>query len=65
MAAILNIIKTLKKLPAHLNIIFISKSFMGVIFRKHSVSQLTCSDWVLTKTQILQAVLMKLKKWGF
>ena len=65
MAVILNIIKTLKKSPAHLNIIFISKSFLWVIFRKYSVSQLKCSDWVSSKTQILQAVLMKFKKWGF
>ena len=59
MAVILNIIKTLKKSPAHLNIIFVSKSFLGVIFRKYSVNQLKSSDWISSKTQILQAVLMK------
>ena len=32
--------------------------FLRVIFRKYSVCQLTCSDWVSCKTRILWAVLM-------
>ena len=36
--------------------------FLRVICRKYSVSRLTCGDWVLSKTQILQVVLMKLQK---
>ena len=38
---------------------FINKYFWGVSF-----SQLTCSDWVLSETQILQAVFMKFKTIG-
>ena len=36
--------------------------FLRVICRNYSVSRLTCGDWVLSKTQILQVVLMKLQK---